>query len=617
MCKAEKGQKKIYKPDEIEEELKVRDINILEDDYILNKEFLEFEKEYVIDQRVMQASWWIEKNLVGQRRLKKIYGIYAMGVEHEYSDDELKDSVWMTDLADKYKESKIKKKDFARTVKDVEQYFKRKDNKSGEVGLIERLKKLGIDINKFEGPKAKEQRVKLLYFLYGVEFKNQAKLSVFLSNPSLENVDNRIVGDITRNGELMAYLKNNVEKECDGSYVAEVKRTLYIIADEWEKEIHCVKSKVLPGTDTGWFSRVSDDLAWLLGKSDETPVVYMDSLMETFYLKLSLHEMIGRERDMIRTNSAEYKETGEPNEFLKKMYERFYNELIEMGKDEESTYERVRQYVKENRKSLAQCVFGKESISGNDYRKFDQAEEYFKECLEFYLNNTPAANAGAVPVILLVCHIQEYISCNETLDYDFYRYQTKDVVSLKTELKNGKDALRISQLTWQEKVNRRMNVIRGIQEKYEMAVEVENKLDRLLLKVYACNSLCEVKYTAELILQFLRAFISNRETVEWRYDYLVGYLSYMSYTLYCDDRRWIYRFVDQVDTSQFFEFLSIIKGHLNSSEEDQNFTYVYAIKPDALHTEEHFEGYLEVQISVKYKSVDFTVTGVRLKEKRM
>ncbi len=616
MCKAEKGQKKIYKPDEIEEELKVRDINILEDDYILNKEFLEFEKEYVIDQRVMQASWWIEKNLVGQRRLKKIYGIYAMGVEHEYSDDELKDSVWMTDLADKYKESKIKKKDFARTVKDVEQYFKRKDNKSGEVGLIERLKKLGIDINKFEGPKAKEQRVKLLYFLYGVEFKNQAKLSVFLSNPSLENVDNRIVGDITRNGELMAYLKNNVEKECDGSYVAEVKRTLYIIADEWEKEIHCVKSKVLPGTDTGWFSRISDDLAWLLGKSDETPGVYMDSLMETFYLKLSLHEMIGRERDMIRTNSAEYKETGEPNEFQKKMYERFYNELIEMGKDEEATYERVRQYVKENRKSLAQCVFGKESISGNDYRKFDQAEEYFKECLEFYLNNTPAANAGAVPVILLVCHIQEYVSCNETLDYDFYRYQTKDVVSLKTELKNGKDALRISQLTWQEKVNRRMNVIRGIQEKYEMAVEVENKLDRLLLKVYACNSLWEVEYTAELMLQFLRAFISNRETVEWRYDYLVGYLSDMSYTLYCDDRRWIYRFVDQVDTSQFFEFLSIIKGHLNSSEEDQNFTYVYAIKPDALYTEEHFEGCLEVQISVKYKSVDFTVPGVRLKEKR-
>ena len=253
---------KIYKPDEIKEELSVRDIDILKDDYIENKEFLKFEKEYVFDQRVMQASWWIEKNIVGQRRLKRIYGIYAMGVEHEYTDDELKDSVWMADLADKYMESKIKKNDFARTVKDVEQYFKRKDNKSGEVGLIERLKKLGIDIDKFEGPKAKEQRVKLLYFLYGFEFKNQAKLSVFLSNPSLENVDNRIVGDITRNGELMAYLKNNVEKECDESYIAEVKRALYIIADEWEKEIYCVKGKVLRRTDTGWFSKVSDDLAW-------------------------------------------------------------------------------------------------------------------------------------------------------------------------------------------------------------------------------------------------------------------------------------------------------------------------------------------------------------------
>ena len=44
MCKAEKGQKKIYKPDEIEEELKVRDINMVEYDYILKKEFLELEK---------------------------------------------------------------------------------------------------------------------------------------------------------------------------------------------------------------------------------------------------------------------------------------------------------------------------------------------------------------------------------------------------------------------------------------------------------------------------------------------------------------------------------------------------------------------------------------------
>ena len=320
---------------------------------------------------------------------------------------------------------------------------------------------------------------------------------------------------------------------------------------------------------------------------------------------------------MIRTNVAEYKETGEPNEFQKKMYERFYNELIEMGKDEESTYERVRQYVKENRKSLAQCVYGKESISGNDYRKFDQAEKYFKECLGFYLDNTPAANAGAVPVILLVSHIQEYISCNETLDYDFYRYQTKDVVSLRTELKNGKDALRISQFTWQEKVNRRMNVIRGIREKYEIAVEVENRLDRLLLKVYACNSLWEVGYTAELMLQFLRAFISNREIVEWRYNYLVGYLSDMSYTLYCDDRGWIYRFMDQVDKPHFFEFLSKIESHINSSDGDQNFTYVYAIEPDALYTEECFEGYLEVQIFVKNKSVDFALPGVRLKDKRM
>lgn len=617
MYKTVEVQKKIYRPDEIEEELKTRKIDISKDDYIENEKFQKFENEYVVvDQRVMQASWWIEKNLVGQERLKKIYGIYALGVEHEYTVDDLKDSVWMADLADKFMESKVKKKDFARTVKDVEQYFKRKDNKSGEVGLIERMKELGMDIDKFEGPKAREQRVKILYFLYGFEFNNKVKLSVFLSNPSLENVDNGIVDDRTRNGELMAYLKNNVEKECDGDYVAEVKRALYIIANEWEKEIYCVKGKVLPENGTEWFSKVNDDLAWLLGKLEETQVVYMDSLMETFYLKLALHEMIGRERDMMRTNAAEYNEGEEANEFQKEMYERFYNELIEIGQGENFTYKKVEQYVEENRKSLAQCVFGKESISGNDYRKFDQAAECFEACLDFYLNNTQAVNAGAVPVILLISHIQECISCNEKLDYVFYRHQTKDDVSLKTELKNGKDALRISQLAWQEKVNRRMNAIRGMRKEYAIAVEAEEKLDKLLLRVYACNSLWEVEYMAEMLLQFLRAFISHRKTVEKHYNYLIGYLSDMSYKLYCEDQRWIYRFVDQVNMDQIFEVISVIEGHTHSSDEDQYFAYEYAISPDALCTEECFEGALEVAVSVKNKSVDFGLPCVRLKKSR-
>lgn len=75
--------------------------------------------------------------------------------------------------------------------------------------------------------------------------------------------------------------------------------------------------------------------------------------------------------------------------------------------------------------------------------------------------------------------------------------------------------------------------------------------------------------------------------------------------------------MDQVDILHFFEFLSKIKSYINSSDGDQNFTYVYAIEPDALYTEECFEGYLEVQIFIKNKSVDFALPGVRLKEMRI
>lgn len=68
---------------------------------------------------------------------------------------------------------------------------------------------------------------------------------------------------------------------------------------------------------------------------------------------------------------------------------------------------------------------------------------------------------------------------------------------------------------------------------------------------------------------------------------------------------------------QISELLSIIEDHINSSEEDQHFTYEYAIAPDALCTEECFEGFLEVEVSVKNKSVDFVLLGVRLKKNRM
>ena len=63
------------------EELREKEIDISKDDYYQKPAFKELEQELVMDGGVtMTKAWWIEKNIVGQERMTKIYGIYALGL---------------------------------------------------------------------------------------------------------------------------------------------------------------------------------------------------------------------------------------------------------------------------------------------------------------------------------------------------------------------------------------------------------------------------------------------------------------------------------------------------------------------------------------------------------
>ena len=103
------------------EELREKEIDISKDDYYQKPAFKELEQELVMDGGVtMTKAWWIEKNIVGQERMTKIYGIYALGIKHVFLKSELKDNVWFKELADKYPE-------MVRTETDIYRYFYRKE----------------------------------------------------------------------------------------------------------------------------------------------------------------------------------------------------------------------------------------------------------------------------------------------------------------------------------------------------------------------------------------------------------------------------------------------------------------------------------------------------------
>ena len=553
-------------------ELRDKGIDIFKDDYYLNEEFKKLESEYLLDKIVMPKSWWIEKHIVGQERLRKIYGIYALGVEHEFSEKELADREWMDDLAIKYNEAKTGKEGGGRTVKDIRQYLYRKDkSKDGreELGLVERLRMLGFDIDKFDGQKAKGERIKLLYFLFGFEFEKEAKIRPFLSQPSFENIDNNIACDKTRNGELMAYLKNNIMKEIDENYIAELKVALNLIIDRWEQQIFYMIYVSNDMMDNELLDEIYADLQWILGLVEERTVVYMDSLLETFYLKLSLHEMIGREQELINSFERSYKEGKKANEIQRKKCKEYLSEVIPVRWYGDDRYKEVIKYVKEHRKALAQCVLGKEKISGNDYRKFDNATDNITYFLDFYRDNTKAAQVDYVQVILLISYMQEYVFGNEKIDTKFYRYMSEDKVSLRAAL-NKKEALRRNQYAWIEKVNRRWYSNIGTGDIYRKIRKIDRCLDELLMVVYAGNSLWEVKYSAWLLLSYIETFVGNRCVVEEHYNLLIDFLDDMSYQLLCSDRRIIYQCMNFLDGEQFYSFICRMGDYITNAKEDFN-----------------------------------------------
>jgi hypothetical protein len=118
--------------------------------------------------------------------------------------EEMKEYVWQKVLADKYPDKN-------RTQKDVWRYFHRDEggDTDSKKGLIKRLEKLGFYLDDF---KDDQDKVKLLFLLYCFEVENNVQLVPFLSNPSIENVDDSFVGLETKNGELMSYQKEILQK---------------------------------------------------------------------------------------------------------------------------------------------------------------------------------------------------------------------------------------------------------------------------------------------------------------------------------------------------------------------------------------------------------------------
>ncbi len=464
--------------------LKELGIDIEKDEYYKHPKFIELKKGYISEfKHFVTEAWWIEKNIVGQERLKKIYGIYAFGIEAELDEKELQDIALYTALADKYPEK-------CRNEADVRKYFNRNEHseKNGDkLGLIARLKEWGFDIEAF--PESKRERIKLLYFLYCVENENRMLLSQFLKNPTLENVDNGFIGHVTKNGDIMSEIKRTIAREINPEYIYMLNGTMLTIAQEWETQIQRVmlavdfcdnKTKL---QDLERMNEYVNIVANMVCQHPDKCGYYEDTLLETFLLKLSQHEYIGIENDIldiaeIATDIPEVTISYRPQRYIELAFETVAKDAVKL-------------YIKENRRELAQLVFEKDKITGSDYQKFDTAAAKAEYCIDIFHANTFMRQHNNITKLLVLVIIQEIVRLDrkEIIENKFYRYERNDQKTLNTEIMNSTSAFRKNQFAWIAKVMRRYNLYKGKKKETVLAKTIEKNIDRIMIKIFNCNSL--------------------------------------------------------------------------------------------------------------------------------
>lgn len=491
----------------IRECLKDDGIDIEKDNYYCEPAFAKYYEEYVLGGEClsMTCAWYIEKYIVGQERLKKIYGsIYALGIEHNFTEEDLSWESLFKEISDWTCED----------IKDIEKNIMRPDG-----GLLVRLvDTLNFGVQEFEDDQV--SRLKLLYLIYNFERDYKMELMSLLKKPTLENVDNSMVGKQTKNGHITAKLKNEVMKEVPPQFIKNTKETLLKIILDWSSQIKKAMIYLYLSENIDYtydIQRIKDYLEDLVRKLnlEHENVDYKHSLLETFYLKLLQHENLGRENDIIDVNKtiSISSEDNVNEEYIKKM-KVLMNELI--------SYDKLSEYLLEieNRKRIAQIVYNTDKVNSNQLRKVKDSIEHVKVLLSMIEENTSISFLHGVPFLVIISCLQEIIKLKKTdiLENNYYHY--KNSPTMYTELINGNCAHTKSQIAWVTKVLNRINCNKGYGKQTEIVRKIELLLDKIIKKILEYPNIDDMLFLhTDLMKRIDREMISLSEARSMKIEF--------------------------------------------------------------------------------------------------
>lgn len=506
----------------VKKDLEDLKIDITKDDYDIQNDaaFRKLDEIYIAEnKRYITEAWFIEKYIVGQERLLKKYGCYAMGVQKKLTSEEEEFASLFRALDFKYgKDGSSAERNIMRNDKDKK-------------GLIARLDDaMGFNIYGFTG--AQRERLKLIYLLYCFERDYRLEFTSFIANPTLENVDNLVVNDITKNGSLMSHLKRNIIKEVNPDFVFRVNITMVKIIEEWEEQLKKLMLKV----DGLFLFQTGDDLTrahrqimlFTNGIQNlDRHGKYKHSLLESFFLMLAEHENIGREMDIIDVTERIMRFTSDvPDDLC----------AYRTGAGRTISKKDINEYILKHRKELAKLIFKEEKITSNQYKKLDNATQVLPLYLDMLYENTEMGKFVDVPELLIIVALQEIVELDksEIVPNKFYRYLSSDQRTLNSELHYGTNAFRKSQMAWIARVNTRYNAYNGRANEALMAYEIQNAIDRIIICIFKSNNLPDMLLIHNFFMMTINEMlVSTKDYLDniRKFEKLIGKKSKKGYTI--------------------------------------------------------------------------------------
>ena len=486
---------------------------------------------------------YIERYLLTKKEVSLTYDSrYDMGNTIELSDEDCQDIALAKDIITKIdlkcnEGCRLDEEDFA------ERFYREKG------GIVDRLRRaLDFDIESFDcknNLRYKSEICKIIYFIYILENRDIPKILggkyynvlELLSKPSMENIDNSLLGWTTSNGLIIKTIKTMIEKElsvlnsqmaerrAQGNQFKKNRKDGIISIEEIRADEQC--SVVLDRDMKAAISDISSmwtcmldavhfmmtyrvaynqrlDVERIIEKFSscvsEKPMgfrsakKYKQSPMETLYLKILQHEYRSHMTDILKINDAQIKANYHRSpEFIGEMTP-LYDSSIDIGK--------VEAYIKDETYRIAKYVYLKEETTKEERRNIRKCSNKVLRFLEFCIQARPDIREECIltelqiisclqAILLDRLYQKENALDQETFDYAFHSKSThtQAVYGALAEHKNVHVAL---QMYWVRKSVDHWYANVGRIELRENLRKLENLCDKQLLKILSCHSVVDM-----------------------------------------------------------------------------------------------------------------------------